>query len=472
MVRGAEETARFVPIIAAASLNFLSKSKELCTGVGTVTFEPCMRSEGNSFRMSRKFDLFSLENRRKQKKKEFGVCAAYKSVAKKVRPVDFSKTDGSNPGGTTTWKTDAMAKEKYIPDPSDKYAKWLIPRFSGLAKGSRLTPEKIAMLRIGPGLTGQKRELLLEMLYNREAAITFTFETMGKVSPSVAPPQEIRTIPHKPWQAKGFQIPKALHQKTIDMLKERLRMGVIEPCYGPYRNPWYLVKKTKPGKYQFVNAAVEVNRVTLRDANLPPQVNKFSEEFAGYVIASLVDFFLGYDQVSLATESRNFTGFQTPLGLMRMTTLPQGATNLVAQFVRITCKILADQMPTKALPFMDDVGVKGPKTTYNNEEVTPGIRRYVLEHIQWLDGVLADIERFGCTISGAKSQFAMEGLKMVGYVCDGQGKHPETTKVLKVLDWPIPIDLTEARAFIGICVYYRIWIKNFAEIAWPIYWLF
>lgn len=75
------------------------------------------------------------------------------------------------------------------------------------------------------------------MLFNREAAITFTFENMDRVSESVAPPQEIRTIPHKSWQAKGFQIPKALHSIAIEMLKQRLRMGVIEPCYGPYQNP-------------------------------------------------------------------------------------------------------------------------------------------------------------------------------------------------------------------------------------------
>lgn len=87
------------------------------------------------------------------------------------------------------------------------------------------------------------------MLFNRKAAITFDFENMGRVSDNVAPPQEIRTIPHKPWQAKRFLIPEVLHPLAIKMLKEHLERGVIEPCYGPYRNPWYLVKKSKPGEY-------------------------------------------------------------------------------------------------------------------------------------------------------------------------------------------------------------------------------
>ena len=71
---------------------------------------------------------------------------------------------------------------------------------------------------------------------------------MEKVRKEVAPAQKIRTIEHKAWQVPGFQIPKALTSNVIDMLQERLKMGVIEPFHGSYRNPWYLVKKSTPGK--------------------------------------------------------------------------------------------------------------------------------------------------------------------------------------------------------------------------------
>lgn len=66
----------------------------------------------------------------------------------------------------------------------------------------------------------------------------------------------------------------------------------------------------------------------------------------------------------------------------------------------------------------------------------------------------------------------MEGLKIVGFVCDSQSRHLETSKIIKILDWSIPVDVPEAQAFIGICMYYQIWIKNFAIIAQPIYFLF
>ena len=149
-------------------------------------------------------------------------------------------------------------------------------------------------------------------------------------------------------------------------------------------------------------------------------------------MTSLVDFLSGYDQAKLAERCRDMTGFMTPIGLLRRTTLPQGATNSVAQFVRIVTKILEDLIPDVCRPFLDDVGVKGPKTDYGGEESAPGIRRFVLEHIINLDRTLADLERAGVTVSGEKCQFCMPGIKIVGYVCDAEGRHPEYAKVEKI----------------------------------------
>jgi hypothetical protein len=193
-----------------------------------------------------------------------------------------------------------------------------------------LTPERIKAIKIGSDLTYEKRELLLEMLFNREKALAWDFSHLGRVREEVAPPQEIRTVPHKAWQQKGFLVPKALLPTVIDMLKERIMFGILEYCYGPYRNGWFLVGKKETTKYRMVNAAVILNKHTIRDANMPPNPDEFAESFAGCQIASLVDFFSGYDQITLHPKSRDMTAFMTPLGLLRQTTLPQDAINSVA----------------------------------------------------------------------------------------------------------------------------------------------
>ncbi len=97
----------------------------------------------------------------------------------------------------------------------------------------------------------------------------------------------------------------------MDMLQEMLKMGFIEPRHGPYQSPWYLVKKSTQGEYRLVNVAVELNRVTIRDTNLPLSADELSLEFAGCTISSLIDFFSGKDQVELDEESRDLTAFMT-----------------------------------------------------------------------------------------------------------------------------------------------------------------
>ncbi len=66
---------------------------------------------------------------------------------------------------------------------------------------------------------------------------------------------------------------------------------------------------------------MKINRVIFKDTNLPPSVNKFFEEFVGCVIAFLIDFFSGYDQIKFNKKSRDLITFYIPIGLLKMITL-------------------------------------------------------------------------------------------------------------------------------------------------------
>jgi len=48
----------------------------------------------------------------------------------------------------------------------------------------------------------------------------------------------------------------------------------------------------------------------------------------------------------------------------------------------------------------------------------------------------------------------MDGIKVVGFVCRVEGRTPNSVKVIKILKWKPYMDIGEARAFIGVCIYY------------------
>ena len=149
------------------------------------------------------------------------------------------------------------------------------------------------------------------------------------------------------------------------MIQQRIDRGTLKLCKSQYRNPWFLVAKKDAG-YRLINNAQKMNGVTIRDANPPPNPDELAEEFAGCHVMSLLDFFSGYDQVGLDVRSRDITAFSTPLGLVRQCTLPIGATNSVAEFVRVMTKICRRHIPHACMPYLDDVCVKGPKKSFGD----------------------------------------------------------------------------------------------------------
>jgi hypothetical protein len=397
------------------------------------------------------------------------VNTLYKRKGVKIHPIDDLPSDGSVPEGDPHWKSKKMAEIASRMEKGGKYSDFLTPKFSTLEKGSRLTKERLAEMvdQTNETLSKEEQDIFATILYNREAALAWDFEDCGRVDPAVAPPQVIKVVPHKAWQAGSIPIPLGLRQKVIDLLRQRLRRGILEEGHGSYRNPFMLVAK-KDGGIRLINSATRINRVTIRDSLSPPGTEEFSADVAMCQMLSLLDFFSGYDQVSLAKESRDLTTFMTPLGLLRMCTLPQGATNSVAQFTRIITRILFDLIPDICTAFLDDIVVKGPTTTYNNEESSPGVRRYVKEHLINLDQTLLNIELAGCTVSVPKSQFCRRTALVVGYLCGTHGRSPEEAKVIKITEWTCCDSDTEVRAFLGVTGYYRIWVAGYATIAKPL----
>ena len=379
----------------------------------------------------------------------------YKRKGKKINPVNKPLPGGVRPGGNVgNGSTDFGGTGLVVP------------------RGTRITPERLAKMHIGDGfLTEQERQLFIDILYEFEGAVAFDDSEMGLVKPEIEPPVVIHTVPHDPWQQPNLRLPKAMQDAATSIVKEKQALGIIEHSQGPYRSRYFIVKK-KTGAWRLINDVQPLNRVTIKEAGMPPSVDEFSEDFAGYPIVSAFDYWSGYYEVSVDPASRDLTAFMTDVGLVRLTRLPQGWTNSVSCFQRIVCKVHWSLIPSNLRPFIDDIGLKGPKTRYNNEEVEPGIRRFVYEHALLFRKFLHQVWVSGMTISGPKAFIGMPGIDIVGYLCDADGRRPEPKKIQRIRDWPTPRSLRDARAFVGIVVYYRIFIKDFASIAAPIFRLF
>lgn len=88
-------------------------------------------------------------------------------------------------------------------------------------------------------------------------------------------------------------------------------------------------KEEKKNKYRLINAALNINKMIIRNANLSPSINEFSKNFVECFIVLLIDFFSNYDQIKLDIFNRDMTAFMTSIELLRMIKLFQKIINSI-----------------------------------------------------------------------------------------------------------------------------------------------
>jgi hypothetical protein len=135
--------------------------------------------------------------------------------------------------------------------------------------------------------------------------------------------------------------------------------------------------------------------------------------------------------------------------------------------------ILRDEL---TLPFVDDVSIKGPSTRYELpngtfETVTenPGIRRFVWEYFNDVARIVQRVRHAGGTFSGPKVQLCIPEVTIVGHLCTNEGRRPVLDRIQKITNWPIPKNLTGVRGFLGTVGTLRMFIKDFAVHAAPLF---
>ena len=90
-----------------------------------------------------------------------------------------------------------------------------------------------------------------------------------------------------------------MQEAATAIVKDKLKAQILKYSQEPYRSRYFLVEKHDKGIYRLINDVQVLNKVTIRESGLPPTVDEFSEDFAGYPITSTMDHYQCYYQVEL-----------------------------------------------------------------------------------------------------------------------------------------------------------------------------
>lgn len=288
-------------------------------------------------------------------------------------------------------------------------------------------------------------------------------------------PVDIPVVPHKPWVLKNIPIPPSLYKEVCRIIKSKLDAGVYEQSNSSYRPRWFCVIKKDGKNSRLVHSLEPLNEVTIVHSGVPPATETLAVQFAERAGGGLFDLCVGYDERTLAENSRDLTMFQTPFRALRLVTLPMGWTNLVPIFHDDMTYILQPEIPDIMIPFINDVPIKGPKSryeldngTYKVLESNSGIRRFVWEHFQNLNRVVQHMKYCGGTFSGPKTVLCAAEITVVGHCCTIDGRLPDVDRVGVIEQWGICKNVSEVRMFLGTIGVCQAFIRDFAKLAGPL----
>jgi hypothetical protein len=248
---------------------------------------------------------------------------------------------------------------------------------------------------------------------------------------------------------QGPYLKKIIDDEVEDMLKE----GIAKPSCSPWSSPVVLSKK-KDGTYRFCVDYRNLNSLTRKDSYPLPCIADCIDSLSGARWYSTLDLASGYWQVEMEASSKPKTAFATHQGLFEFNVMPFGLTNAPATFERIMEMTLRGLQWQECLIFLDDIIVFG--TSFEEAKGR-------------LQNVFARFREAGLRLKPSKCSLFQKEVSFLGHVVSEQGVACDPKKVRAVSEWPRPKNLTEVRSFLGLCSYYRRFVKGFAAIASPLH---
>ena len=253
-----------------------------------------------------------------------------------------------------------------------------------------------------------------------------------------------------PVQKSYTSIPRPLYPEVKHYVEDLLNRGFVQKSRSDLR-----VRK-KDGSLRLCIDYRQLNNKTVPDQHPLLRIQATLESLGGKNWFPVLDQKKAYHQGYIKPESRHKTAFVTPWGLFEWVRIPFGLRNAPGEFQRFMEHCLDGLRDDICIPYLDDIIIFSK--TFD-------------KHVEHVRQVLRRLGTNGIKLKPDKCKFFKREVHYLGQIVSATGYRvdPEKIEAVNALKDTVPRTIGDVRKLLGLLGYYRRYIKNFAQIARPLF---
>src|SRR6266496_4679871 len=247
--------------------------------------------------------------------------------------------------------------------------------------------------------------------------------------------------------------PQAYLQVIDEEVEKMAASGVIKPSASPWA--FNIVVVSKHDKTPRITLDYRaLNDITYKDSYPLPNISDCLDAFRGASFFGILDLRSSFYQVPLAEQDRDKTAFITRRGQWRFRSLPMGLSNSPGTFQRLMDLVLRGMTWVSVLVYIDDIVVFARSFAQLHERLEDVFTRLRNAHLK---------------LKPTKVKLFQREISFLGHRVSESGVAMEPAKISEITQWPVPRNIHEVRQFLGLCSYYRRYVKDFSKFAAPLH---
>lgn len=300
-------------------------------------------------------------------------------------------------------------------------------------------------------LTNHQKEILVDFLNKNRKVFAKDLSELGHTH---LYSHTIDTGDAAPIRRRFYRQSPHVAEEMNRQLEEMLKNDIIEESNSDWFSPVVMCKK-RSGELRFCVDYRGLNKVTKPKFFPLPRLEDVFDALgkAEATIFSTLDLMSGYWQVGLDRATAHKAAFVTPSGVYQWKRLPFGLASAPASFQQLLTQVLKQLNYKMALVYVDDILV---------------FSKSFEDHLKHLQLVFDRLRSAGLTLKPSKCLFARPEVTYLGHVISKKGVHADISKVQAVQSFPVPKNQQQLRSFLGLCNYYKKFVKGYSHIVSPL----